>query len=380
MSSTTPLIRTRDLCGDSSVQQRTHRFGRRPAHNRGYSYEHELSRSRGGMLSVGAARMPPRPPAPTPNGGGKDAEAGLTAMQQSLQKLNPEIVNDGGLVIQSQPENGKEMLRGLLEETYLGIEFERFPSMRLMNVEPPIIRIPGFFSKMEMAALEMAAKDTQKVEDSDSHSVSSVSTDVLYPVLNKLKTLFPFTQKWSPWEESQPKDMEALAFEDAHIVSISESSSLPQEDALPLNTAFDQRYQRRMKVRGILGGEGEITFNNIQLSFPTEKGDLIAFYPAYKNSLPDMRIKYTDSPSLSTSSSSPLTMFETWITARLERMSEIQKNSGSHVSHPKMAQFARADREQNREQKKLEKAKEKRPTNKALKKSKSAKKTGGFGS
>ncbi|GAB5359354.1 hypothetical protein AAMO2058_000536900 [Amorphochlora amoebiformis] len=111
--------------------------------------------------NVMKVRAIPPPSAPDQN----EAQEGLKAMQQSVQKLNPEIVNSGGLLIKTQPENGKDMFRELLGGTYVSVDFDRFDQMRLLNVEPPILRLPGFLSPEECESLIASATGVVDAEE-----------------------------------------------------------------------------------------------------------------------------------------------------------------------------------------------------------------------
>eukprot|EP00466_Bigelowiella_natans_P013268 jgi/Bigna1/75337/fgenesh1_pg.34_\ len=220
--------------------------------------------------------------------------------------------------------------------------------------------LSGFLTSTECDALIADSKrgaDSGQVLEANDRYETVLPEEGAKGILNKIKNLFPFTQQWEKSLLNRPQTTKTLSFEQARVLtfppaapsssSSSSSSVWPStaengarlEDALPLNEAFDNSYQRRAKIRIELSRDlneppevgGRTYYNGLQIHASVTKGDAIVTFPAYRNSLPDSRMIYTDEPPQEGKTEQSRMVFETWVTARLERMKQMQKDSGTKL-------------------------------------------------
>lgn len=250
---------------------------------------------------------------------------GAAKEQRPLVRLDPGLVEKGGVRLADEPVERRQQFGDLLKQDFFPLNVDgdvaHLKHMSVVNVEPPVLTCKEFFDKDECDRLVQLALDTRKLqrsrvggnEDNDEGIRTSTSLAIDTALLasqpklkEKVQGLLACIEKMLDILESDkdsnfgkfkhPKPNK-VTFELPQIARYEKGQHfLMHEDAFPYQVALRKGYQRRATVLVYLNDVkegGETRFDALDLSIRPERGMALVFFPSFSNGVPDVRTIHT---------------------------------------------------------------------------------------
>lgn len=245
--------------------------------------------------------------------------------QRPLVRLEPGLVERGGVRLADEPSERREQFAALLKQDFFPLKtgngVSHLQHMSVVNVEPPVLTCREFFDKKECDRLVQLALDTKKLQrsriggneekDEGIRTSTSLAIDTallasqpklkekVQMLLECIESMLDLVDSdkdpnFGKFKHPQPNK---VTFELPQIARYEKGQHfLMHEDAFPYQVALRKGYQRRATVLVYLNDVqegGETRFDALDLAVNPEKGMALVFFPSFSNGVPDVRTVHT---------------------------------------------------------------------------------------
>ncbi|XRB23264.1 prolyl 4-hydroxylase [Pseudoscourfieldia marina] len=245
-----------------------------------------------------------QPTGPSSGGGGRP----ILRLQKSVV-----AEGQGGLVLGRETNESLRNLRNLLSQDYLDVNLTLFPSIRLLNIDPPVLVIDDFLNADLCERLIQDTTESGQLQQSrvggddtmddartsrtltltagkfEEHPAKVEAQRQVAQLLPELKHL-----PADPLRYQRPTKPGTYAFELPQVAHYKKGDYFRlHEDAFPYAVASEQKsYQRRATLLVYLNdveGGGATTFHHVELAVKPKAGMALLFFPSFRNGRPDPR-------------------------------------------------------------------------------------------
>ncbi|GHP11148.1 hypothetical protein PPROV_000987800 [Pycnococcus provasolii] len=232
-----------------------------------------------------------------------------------ILRLQKSVVAEGqgGLVLGRETTESLRNLRNLLSQDYLDVNLTLFPSIRLLNIDPPVLVIDDFLNADLCERLIQDTTESGQLQQSrvggddnmddartsrtltltagkfEEHPAKVEAQRQVAQLLPELKHL-----PADPLRYQRPTKPGTYAFELPQVAHYKKGDYFRlHEDAFPYAVASEQKsYQRRATLLVYLNdveGGGATTFHHVELAVKPKAGMALLFFPSFRNGRPDPR-------------------------------------------------------------------------------------------